>query len=250
MLSLGLSNTSLSGTLPTEVGLLASLAGLSIANTEISGFIPSELGGLGLELRATFMLSGNRLSGTIPSHLGQLSNLQSRLHLAENRLSGTIPTHLGALSKITIPELHSNSLSGFIPSEFGLVARLAAPAFAYNALSGTVHPSLSNRLKGGGGNDEGLDTTWTLFSQLDLETNAGISGSVHYGRARHRRMLDRVTSTWWEPWSHCAVETRDGYRSDRCANYPSPLAQEPLGHWHVPPRDPGEAPHASAYSSS
>ena len=68
-------------------------------NSYLSGTIPSQLGRL-TDLEG-LSLSFNRISGTIPSQLGELTNLKS-LSLRDNYLiSGTLPTQLGKLTSIS-----------------------------------------------------------------------------------------------------------------------------------------------------
>ena len=79
--------------IPSELGLLhASLANLYLFNNLLTGTIPTELGLL------TFVndleLFNNSLTGSIPSELGRLSILNF-LFLSNNRLSGTLPSELG-----------------------------------------------------------------------------------------------------------------------------------------------------------
>ena len=112
VLSIRLPNNKLSGTLPTELGLLPDIT--------------------------TLKLSSNMISGTIPSELAQLTRLADRLYLDHNRLSGTIPSEFGLMEVDSLPALQGNLLSGYIPSEFGLIGKLAFPALSYNSLSGTV----------------------------------------------------------------------------------------------------------------
>ena len=86
-----LSGTDMSGSIPHELGQLASLGELDLDNNQLTGSIPLELGQLAwLE---ELCLYNNRLSGSIPQELGQLASLE-RLVLHNNRLSGSIPEEL------------------------------------------------------------------------------------------------------------------------------------------------------------
>ena len=89
---LDLSSRSLTGTIPTELGLLEALLDLRLANNRLTGVVPVELWNLGnLE---TLELHQNRLTGEIPEELGQLPSLES-LNLSGNSLTGCIPAALG-----------------------------------------------------------------------------------------------------------------------------------------------------------
>ena len=81
----------LSGSIPKELGQLASLKELELNSNQLSGSIPKELGQLASLQR--LRLDNNQLSGSIPEELGQLASLQS-LVLSVNQLSGSIPKEL------------------------------------------------------------------------------------------------------------------------------------------------------------
>ena len=138
---LELRQNNLRGTMPAELGDLASLTRLDLADNGISGPIPPELGNLGnLEWLS---LSSNALSGPIPAELGNLGRLV-RLSLSSNALSGPIPPELGNLGRLESLILSSNALSGPIPAELGGLASLAQLALARNDLSGPIPPELGN----------------------------------------------------------------------------------------------------------
>ena len=81
---LDLSDNSLDGSIPAELGNLSSLQRLRLNSNSLSGSIPSELGDLSSLER--LVLSGNSLSGDIPSDLTDLDSL-THLYLQENQLS-------------------------------------------------------------------------------------------------------------------------------------------------------------------
>lgn len=103
----------------TKLGNLPNLHYLSVAaNYDLSGTIPTELGLL-TEL-TRLGLNTNQLTGTIPSELGLLSQLRL-LFLSDNRITGTIPTELGLLSELTQLGFGDNSLSGNMPQQVCLL---------------------------------------------------------------------------------------------------------------------------------
>ena len=125
-----LDNTPLTGTIPSEIGLLTKLYYLSLSNTTLKGTIPTELGKLSNEL-GKLSLDNNGLTGPIPTELGQLVNLRS-LDLSSNRLSGPIPTVLGQLNQLRTLLLGENQLEGSIPTELGLLTKLQVLGGLYN----------------------------------------------------------------------------------------------------------------------
>jgi hypothetical protein len=79
---------SITGTLPTQLGLLTEMASLSLTNGTLAGTIPTELGNLS-GLRRLW-LYGNKLTGAIPTELGKLELLEV-VELQQNDLQGTMP---------------------------------------------------------------------------------------------------------------------------------------------------------------
>ena len=106
----------LAGTIPAELGRLASLQGLDLTSNQLSGPIPTELGNLP-NLQWLF-LWGNRLSGPIPSELGSLAKLEY-LWLNNNQLTGPLQSELGRLANLVKLHLSSNQLTREIPTELG-----------------------------------------------------------------------------------------------------------------------------------
>jgi hypothetical protein len=105
LLSLELDNNSLTGILPSEIGLLSTLQQLILGNTNdfgnaLIGEIPSQIGLLS-QLGTTLGLEHNAFSGTIPTQLGELTCLSGGFKISDNALSGTIPTELGRMSLLT-----------------------------------------------------------------------------------------------------------------------------------------------------
>ena len=109
----------LAGTIPPELGRLASLQTLSLGGNQLHGAIPPELGRLS-SLLGLYAWQ-NRLSGEIPSTLGSLVNLR-RLQLQDNHLHGEIPSELGRLANLEDLRLGgSNQFTGCIPAKLRAV---------------------------------------------------------------------------------------------------------------------------------
>lgn len=103
----------------TELGKAPSLEDLRLDSNLLSGSIPTELGILVSSFRFLH-LSNNFLTGQIPSELAQLGNL-TLLSLGDNDLSGEIPGELSTLvANETLISIHVTGnplLSGEIPQE-------------------------------------------------------------------------------------------------------------------------------------
>ena len=139
------------GTIPAELGNLASLRKLNLDDNQLTGPIPAELGNLA-SLTGLF-LQNNQLAGTIPTELGDLASLTA-LGLSRNQLTGAIPTELGNLTSLTNLNLSNNQqylpetrtfeggLTGSIPTELGNLSNLRGLALGGNQLTGSIPPEL------------------------------------------------------------------------------------------------------------
>ena len=131
----------LTGTIPPELGGLASLVELNLGDNRLTGLIPSELSSLtNLE---QLDLSLNQLSGAIPTELGNITKLQV-LFLSYNQLTGPIPVGLGTLNNLRELSLGGNQLTGMIPAELGSLTKLDWLYLSGNQLSGEVQSFLGS----------------------------------------------------------------------------------------------------------
>ena len=138
---LHLSDNSLEGTLPIELGSLTNLKFLYLDNNQLTGEIPAELSSL--SNLVLMSLSKNQLNGEIPWQLGYLTKLES-LSLYENQLTGEIPSELSWLSNLRSLLLWTNQLTGEIPRELGDLTKLEWLALYNNRLSGEIPSELSS----------------------------------------------------------------------------------------------------------
>ncbi|CAB9501250.1 LRR receptor-like serine threonine-protein kinase [Seminavis robusta] len=150
----------LSGPLPTEIGLFASLATLDLSLNRISGSIPSEVGSM-LNLTG-LMLGENNFQDTLPSTLQGMTSLEE-LNLEGNNLSGSILSELGLMTSLRLLSLGSNNLTDVVPSELGLLSRLKELSLERNILSGRL-PSQLGRLE--------------LLTRLDIHSNPRLEGTI------------------------------------------------------------------------
>ena len=127
--ALELSDMSLAGRIPTEIGELTGLVTLDLSDNALTGSIPRQLGALAdpsLPLDPT----------TNPANLSGLTTL--RLH--DNDLSGGIPSSLWNLTTLTELRLDGNRLTGSLPSVAVLegMDSLVTLNLSYNGLSGRL----------------------------------------------------------------------------------------------------------------
>ena len=130
--SLSLGYAGLTGTLPTEIGLLDGVVNfMMLSGNSLSGTLPTQIGllsnlGSCVEPCGRFLwLDANQISGTLPSQLGLLTNLAGTLDVSGNRLSGTVPTELAALEKLQGRlHLHGNALNTQASADGGCAGKL------------------------------------------------------------------------------------------------------------------------------
>ncbi|XP_064937700.1 piriformospora indica-insensitive protein 2-like isoform X2 [Musa acuminata AAA Group] len=183
LLILDLSRNSLTGSLPSSLGHLASLLKLDLSHNLLNGSIPSELGSLGsltlLDLR------NNELSGVLArAHtLHRMVSLQDLL-LSDNPLGGSLSeVQWENLANLTTLDLSRANLSGAIPESIAGLKRLRFLALDNNRLSGSVSPKLA-----------------TLPSLTALYLNGNnLTGELRFSDEFYRRM-GRRSAFWDNPY--------------------------------------------------
>ncbi len=131
----------LMGPIPPEIGDLASLEELNLGDNDLTGPIPPEIGGLSNLER--LYLGDNDLMGPIPPEIGDLASLE-HLGLARNDLTGPIPPEIGDLASLTQLSLGDNDLTGPIPPEIGGLSNLERLYLARNDLTGPIPPEIGD----------------------------------------------------------------------------------------------------------
>jgi hypothetical protein len=121
------------------VMLKTQLLGVHLSDNSIAGTVPGQLG---LLTQLTSLdLSSNQISGSIPSEFGLLRDLKYQ-NLAANRLGGQIPIQISMMTSLETIQLSRNHLTGMIPSELGLISSLHSIYFRDNLLTGTAPAEL------------------------------------------------------------------------------------------------------------
>ena len=136
LLTLNLSNNSLHGTIPTNIGNISKLITiLDFGSNHFTGVIPEQYGFL---TSLSFLsLASNNFRGSILPFIGNLKNL-TILHFYENELSGSIPQEIGLLRSLNDLELSNNNLIGPIPHSIGNLRNLTTLYLYRNKLSGSI----------------------------------------------------------------------------------------------------------------
>jgi Leucine-rich repeat (LRR) protein len=143
------------GSIPTDIGLLTTLRELSLMTNKLTGSIPESMGRLTKLTKLD--LSGNSLTGSIAQSLVvQLTELQE-LRLGNNRLTGSLPdiattsTTTGSggatagWTSLQILSLQNNILNGTLPkTTLGTWTALREMNLAENQFTGTLPSTLGN----------------------------------------------------------------------------------------------------------
>lgn len=130
------SRHALSGTIPSEFGLLTDMEYLRLSFAGLSGSLPEALGSL-TKLRE-LNVEGNALSGTIPEEYRSLSSLVTFNVQGCSTLSGTIPDWIGAWTALTALKVSENMLTGVLPASLSELTNLEELALDGNQISGDV----------------------------------------------------------------------------------------------------------------
>ena len=117
--SLTLRDNSLTGTMPTQLGLLSKLETIHIFGNSLSGTLPTQLGQLSqLRIVSAYM---NSFSGSVPTEIGNLHKTLTRLVLGRSNLD-SIPSEIGRLTKLEVLNLYDSRVDeGSVPTELALV---------------------------------------------------------------------------------------------------------------------------------
>ncbi|PKA56871.1 LRR receptor-like serine/threonine-protein kinase RPK2 [Apostasia shenzhenica] len=139
----------LSGSIPSDIGNLLSLAFIDLRMNNLNGSVTEQLGRLNHV--EGVLLGGNAFYGAIPDQLGSMVSLRI-LDLSRNSLAGAIPSSLADATNLQMLLLDDNRLSGEIPPSFSKLSRLKTLNVSCNNLSGLipqlVHVTDCNLFKG------------------------------------------------------------------------------------------------------
>ncbi|CAL5334536.1 unnamed protein product [Camellia sinensis] len=144
LVQLHISNTNISGPIPSCIGQLTNLNNLDLSLNHFNGSIPREIGKL--KNLVEMNINGNILSGPIPSSIFQLTNLTT-LDLSLNHFNGSIPPEIGKLENLVKMHLGGNSFHGLIPVAIGDLTRLTYLNLKDNLLKGKIPSSIGQLMK-------------------------------------------------------------------------------------------------------
>jgi len=132
-----LDDNKLSGSIPSEIGHLQMLTGVSLDGSlnELAGTIPDSIGLLvNLEV---IDIDFNSLTGSIPESIYDLPTLKV-LDLNDNNLTGSLSPKVGKLLTLKFLQLQGNSFSGSVPVTLKRLVNLETMMLDNNNFEGTI----------------------------------------------------------------------------------------------------------------
>ena len=191
MLGLFVSWNLLTGTIPTEIGLLDSLVVLQISSNEFTGQLPSEVGNL-QQLEA-LLISRQGLDSTIPTEIGLLHSSLSSFQAKGTGLKGTIPDSVYELSKLRVLDLANNFLTGSISSEISLLTSLYRLGLDDNGFGGDIPDELGEL--GSDDSSNGFGVQYVSLHRNPLLTGKSL-GCMFCVQKCHSSFLLTYILTW------------------------------------------------------
>lgn len=137
LVKLSLSNNSLTGKLPKNIGDFKILEYLDLSDNLFFSTLPPGIGNLGSVKNVS--LAGNNFSGSIPDTISGLQSIQS-LDLSRNSFSGPFPSALLKLNNLRCLNLSINGFTKDIPKGFELMINLEVLDLHGNKLDGMLDP--------------------------------------------------------------------------------------------------------------
>lgn len=118
---LSLLGNQLTGSIPSEIGNIATLEELVLEDNQLSGSLPPNLGNLNRLNR--LLLSANNFTGSIPESFSKLKSLGD-FRIDGNTFSGKIPDFIGNWTNLTRLDMQGTSMEGPIPLSISLLKNL------------------------------------------------------------------------------------------------------------------------------
>ena len=212
--NLYLSNSGLSGEIPTEIGELTNLETLYLNANNFTGEIPASFGNL-INLEE-LSLSHNQISGIIPIDLQSLTNLKW-LDFSDNSISGNISDWIGGLNTLEFLNLSHNNISGSLPNELGQISSLVQVQLDNNQLSGEFPQWISNL---------------NNLIVLELDNN-NFSGNIpdNYCDLPNVGQIDLRNNNLCPPYPDCLADSENRIVPQYCENMVCPESEVGLWGW-------------------
>lgn len=165
-----LTNCSLTGKVPEDIGNLTLLENLELSDNRLTGEIPPTI----VKLKNLWQLElyNNSFTGKLPKGFGNLTNLVN-FDASQNLLEGDL-SELRFLTKLESLQLFENQFIGDIPEEIGEFENLSELSLYRNRVTGKIPQKL--------GSSNGMDF-------IDLSENS-LTGPIPPDMCKGNRMTD------------------------------------------------------------
>lgn len=163
-----LSNCSIYGKIPAEIGNLTELRNLELSDNYLSGEIPPQI----TKLKKLWQLElySNHFTGKLPAGLGNLTSLEN-FDASQNQLEGDL-SETKLLTNLVTLQLFENQFTGQIPEEYGDFKRLVNLSLYTNKLTGPLPPKLGS---------------WADFDLIDVSENS-LTGPIPPDMCKNGKM--------------------------------------------------------------
>lgn len=186
LVKLSMSNNSISGKIPSNIGDFKTLEYLDLSNNLFFSVLPLEIGKLG-SLK-NLSLSGNNISGSLPDSISGLTSMQS-LDLSRNSFSGPLPSSLRKLSTLVSLNLSLNGFTESIPKGFELMTHLEVLDLHGNMLEGELDKEFLLLTT-----STHVDFSGNRLTTLDQKFLPGISQTIRYLNLSHNLLRGLLVS--------------------------------------------------------
>lgn len=186
LVKLSMSNNSISGKIPSNIGDFKILEYLDLSNNLFFSVLPLEIGKLG-SLK-NLSLSGNNISGSLPDSISGLTSIQS-LDLSRNSFSGSLPSSLRKLSTLVSLNLSLNGFTESIPKGFELMTHLEVLDLHGNMLEGELDKEFLLLTT-----STHVDFSGNRLTTLDQKFLPGISETIRYLNLSHNLLRGSLVS--------------------------------------------------------
>ncbi|KAM7530407.1 hypothetical protein LguiB_033817 [Lonicera macranthoides] len=189
LVKLSMSNNSITGKFPQNIGDFKSLEYLDISDNLFFSSLPPEIGSV--SSLQNLSLAGNNFSESVPDSISGLSSIQS-LDLSRNSFSGPLPSSFSKLANLVSLNLSLNGFTKQIPKGFTLMTQLEVLDLHGNMLDGDLDAEFLMLTSA-----NHVDLSGNLFSSSTSQQKKflpGISDTVKYLNLSHNQLTGSLVN--------------------------------------------------------